>query len=232
MRELIDRVLSAIMTAIGCKHGSCVSNGGNHVHKNCHRTGGRRSGGTGFGPYSCSRDGSRISGRPMAYAVMCRPLSHWKPAIRFFPACYVYIVWRANGSVDRRRRGARADDATTSHAVFDGTIHDTGRAPGPGSRQTSSSKPLPSHRMPTMHGSLPHMGHGSIFTPRPNRASVCLTRCLPYGYRSMACDGMPGRLRHDRLYQRTLSCSSSRRVTTGNGMLPHPPCNVPSCAIF
>ena len=39
MRQLIDRVLSAIMTAIGCK-----------------------------------------------YAIMCRPLSHWKAGMLFFPA--------------------------------------------------------------------------------------------------------------------------------------------------
>jgi hypothetical protein len=77
LRELLDRVLSAIMTAVGCK-----------------------------------------------YAVMYRPLSHWKPGMVFFPARYVYIIWRANGRVDYRRRGARADDATTSHAVLDGTIHD------------------------------------------------------------------------------------------------------------
>jgi hypothetical protein len=78
MRELIDRVLSAIMTASACK-----------------------------------------------YAVMYHPLSHWKPGMVFFPARYLYIIWRANGRVDYRRGGARADYAATSHAVLDGTIHDT-----------------------------------------------------------------------------------------------------------
>jgi hypothetical protein len=53
MRELIDRVLSAIMTAIGCK-----------------------------------------------YAIMCRLLSHGKPGMVFFPAGYVYMIRRANGSID------------------------------------------------------------------------------------------------------------------------------------
>lgn len=130
MRELIDRVLSAIMTAIGGKHGSCVRNGGNHVHDNCHRTRDSRSGGVRFGPSSGSRDGSRISRHPMADGAMRRPLSHGKPAMVFFPACYVYMIWWANGSVDHRRRGARADDATTSHTVLDGTIHDTGAKAG------------------------------------------------------------------------------------------------------
>jgi hypothetical protein len=43
MRELIDRGLAAIMTAIGCKSRSCVRNGGNYVHENRHRPRGRRS---------------------------------------------------------------------------------------------------------------------------------------------------------------------------------------------